>query len=255
MKTLLCRTCSVCLMLAIVFCVFPQSVHAETIHPLRTYDCTSQTQISELECLALVAMYNSTGGDAWTNHTGWLQTTTPCSWFGVSCLGNAISALQLPNNNLTGPIPPEMGNFSVMYGLFLYGNQLTGAIPPEMGNLSTLNYLYLDSNELTGTIPPELGNLSALVDLYLYDNHLSGTLPPELGNLSALEWLYLSNNPSLTGEIPLSFTNLTSLQVFYFSNTGLCEPFTPEFRAWKASVASWDGTRACNSIYVPLVLR
>ena len=32
-------------------------------------------------------------------------------------------------------------------------NQLTGAIPPELGNLYNLNYLHLEGNGLTGRSP------------------------------------------------------------------------------------------------------
>ena len=43
--------------------------------------------------------------------------------------------------------------------LNLYDNQLTGSIPPEIGNLTNLTYLNLYDNQLTGSIPPEIGNL------------------------------------------------------------------------------------------------
>ena len=37
--------------------------------------------------------------------------------------------------------------------LQLSNNQLTGSIPPELGNLTGLCWLMLDGNNLTGTIP------------------------------------------------------------------------------------------------------
>ena len=66
-------------------------------------------------------------------------------------------------------------------------NQLSGAIPPELGNLANLQNLDLGSNQLSGAIPPELGNLANLQSLNLNDNQLSGAIPPELGNLTNLE--------------------------------------------------------------------
>jgi len=56
-----------------------------------------------------------------------------------------------------------------------------------------------------------------------------------------LEWLNLESN-QLTGGIPLSFTSLVNLSPFDFQDTYLCEPTTPEFQAWKATVEEWHGT-------------
>ena len=64
-------------------------------------------------------------------------------------------------------------------------NQVTGEIPPEMGNLENLHTLQLNWNRLCGRIPPELGNLASLEVLDLEGNQLSGELPPELGNLGS----------------------------------------------------------------------
>ena len=86
-----------------------------------------------------------------------------------------------------------MAILKILNGLWLYNNQLSGAIPPELGNLSNLVELHLQRNELSGSIPAELGNLSNLKWLDLSDNNLlSGSIPAELGNLSNLEWLDLS---------------------------------------------------------------
>ena len=73
-------------------------------------------------------------------------------------------------------------------------NQLTGSIPPEIGNLTNLTYLNLRSNQLTGSIPPEIGNLTNLTELWLKNNQLTGSIPPEIGNLTNLIKLILSYN-------------------------------------------------------------
>ena len=70
--------------------------------------------------------------------------------------------------------------------MHLSGNELTGAIPPELGNLSELEVLDLSANELTGAIPPELGNLSQLSDVDVAYNRLTGPVPPEIDNLPLL---------------------------------------------------------------------
>ena len=123
----------------------------------------ADAQIPSIERDALIALYNSTDGANWSDNTGWLGAAgTECTWYGVGCSGGHV------------------------LGLYLMANQLSGSIPPELGNLSSLNWLYLFLNQLSRSIPPELGNLSSLIRLELSANELSGSIPPELGNLSSL---------------------------------------------------------------------
>ena len=73
--------------------------------------------------------------------------------------------------------------------------ELTGSIPPEIGNLTNLTYLYLHENQLTGSIPTEIGNLTNLSFLYLNDNQLSGLIPESICDLG-INWypIFFSNN-------------------------------------------------------------
>jgi hypothetical protein len=139
-------------------------------------------------------------------------------------IGNLINLtkLEFVNNQLTGEIPPEIGNLTNLTRLNLSENQLTGEIPPEVGNLTNLIWLYIQSNELTGSIPPEIGNLPNLIVLDLRYNQLTSSIPPEIGNLTNLTNLNLNEN-QLTGEIPPeigNLTNLTNLLLRYNQLTG-----------------------------------
>ena len=71
----------------------------------------------------------------------------------------------------------------------MWGNELTGPIPPELGHLANLTSLDLDSNNLTGRVPAELGRLHKLRSLSLSDNLLTGSLPLNFVGLSNLETL------------------------------------------------------------------
>ena len=57
-----------------------------------------------------MAIYNSTGGDAWTDNTGWNTDTPYCDWYGVTCDAVwHVTGLDLSANGLTGSIPAEIG--------------------------------------------------------------------------------------------------------------------------------------------------
>jgi len=66
--------------------------------------------------------------------------------------------------------------------LDLGGSELTGEIPPGIGNLTNLERLYLHQNQLTGYIPQEIGDLTNLTELDLSNNQLTGIIPDEICN-------------------------------------------------------------------------
>ena len=139
-----------------------------------------------------------------------------------------LQGLSLSNNSLMGPVPPELGQLAQLQGLSLHNNSLTGSIPPELGQLAQLRGLFLSNNSLlTGPIPPELGQLAQLQWLSSHGNSLTGPIPPELGQLAQLQWLLLHDN-SLTGPIPPELGQLAQLQWLYLSNNSLTGPIPPE---------------------------
>lgn len=162
---------------------------------------------------ALVALYNATDGDSWTNRANWLSSAPLVEWYGVTAdVEGNVTRLQLGNNNLNGVIPAELGKLHNLTGLHLESNELAGEIPSDLGNLINLKQLVLFSNKLTGEIPAELGNLASLEWIFLLGNALTGTIPASLGSISSLKWLFLNDN-ELTGEIPVSLGNLTNLEL------------------------------------------
>ncbi len=215
----------------------PQPTATPTPTPMPTATATPQPSPDRP---ALVALYNATDGPNWRDNTNWLSDRPIGEWHGVRTIdGGRVVWLDLTGNQLSGEIPPELGNLVNLSGLILHSNRLSGEIPVELGNLYNLRILNLgnywelvtesdlfgnrlseeiprelDVKQLSGGIPAELGNLTNLTELYLGNNQLSGEIPPELGSLSNLQDLDLGEN-QLSGEIPVELGNLANLNSLY----------------------------------------
>ena len=138
-----------------------------------------------------------------------------------------LGGLSLYANELSGPIPPELGQLTNLRNLLLYGNQLSGPIPRELGQLTRLTRLQLETNALSGPIPPELGELTRLTILKLEMNGLSGPIPVELGSLTALRLLGLDSDTGLC--LPPSIQETVFGQAAARSGVPLCAPLlTPQ---------------------------
>ena len=182
-----------------------------TSFTLLDLDAELQEQAQEVieERNALIAMYNAMGGASWNHNSNWCSDLPVTQWYGVyTADGVHVARINLDNNNLSGSIPPEIGNFSCLEILVIGDSpNLTGSIPPEIGNLKSLKMLDLVRTGLNGSIPAEIGNLENLSNLNLSQNNFSGEIPPEIGKLSRLGRLDLSYN-KLSGNLPVELMNL-----------------------------------------------
>ncbi|XP_039173376.1 putative receptor-like protein kinase At3g47110 [Eucalyptus grandis] len=124
-----------------------------------------------------------------------------------------VTILDLGSKNLSGVVPPHIGNLSFLRGVHLENNSFHAKIPPHFGRLLRLQKLSLNNNWFNGQIPSNLSYCSNLLVLNLGFNMLKGNLPMEMGSLSKLQGLILQVN-SLMGNIPPSIGNLSSLQKF-----------------------------------------
>ena len=173
------------------------------------------------DSLALVALYNSTNGPGWTNNDNWLEGPLD-SWYGVFIDDLIFRNLDLRNNNLSGSIPPELGNLSPLLivgqgrGINLSNNLLTGNIPPELFNIQAYGGIdiNLSYNLITGPIPSQIGNMySEVLTLNFSNNQLTGSIPVELGQISA-EYLSLDfSNNHLTGTLPQELYNIIGFTI------------------------------------------
>ena len=141
---------------------------------------------------ALIALFNATNGANWVDGENWLSDKPIGEWRGVVADADSrVASLELADNNLSGAIPPAIGDLSNLVSLDLSGNDLSGKIPAAVGNLVNLDSLNLADNRLSGQIPPSLGGIVNL-KLSLSGNEFTGCLP-------AILWGAFDEDPSALG--------------------------------------------------------
>jgi hypothetical protein len=177
----------------------------------------------KLQRYALATLYYSTGGNNWSDWSGWLSESNECSWQNGknawNCDGSGmLTSLDLQDQNLIGSIPPELTLLSnSLVKLILSNNKLYGPIPTQLGAMKFLNKLQMTRNDLTGGIPTEMGLMANLKILGLGRNRLIGSLPNQWSKLQNLNTLGVERN-SLTGTIPTSFGQMESLAIAHFNS-------------------------------------
>ncbi|ESQ53363.1 hypothetical protein EUTSA_v10024484mg [Eutrema salsugineum] len=127
---------------------------------------------------------------------------TPCSWSGVSCNNDSkVVTLSLPNSQLLGSIPSDLGSLKTLQSLDLSNNSFNGPLPVSFFNATELRFLDLSGNMISGQVPAAIGDLHNLQTLNLSDNALGGKLPANLVTLRNLTVVSLENN-YFSSEIP-----------------------------------------------------
>jgi hypothetical protein len=111
-------------------------------------------------------------------------------------------------NQLTGSIPPELGNLSNLNNLGLNDNQLTGSIPTEIINLINLEYLRLQQNQFTEL--PDLSSLALLTDLQVQANKFTfEDIEPNVG----ITGIIYEPQAQIPGPGPLSLNEGDELNI------------------------------------------
>ncbi|ERM94015.1 hypothetical protein AMTR_s00136p00101820 [Amborella trichopoda] len=154
-----------------------------------------------------------------------------------------LCVLDLSGNDLSGNIPPSLGNCSNMEFLNLNDNELFeslelfGSLVSSLVALEELATLESANNRLLGEIPHALKNWSSLESLDLVvmssqekflhkylnlrSNKFVGRSTQALIQLSFLQVLDLSGN-RLLGTIPKSFGNFTTMRIAIVYNDHKC---------------------------------
>lgn len=146
---------------------------------------------------------------------------TPCSWKGVTCtqIGKPgtpemfrVTALVLPNSQLLGSIPTELGSLPYLRHLDLSNNLLNGSLPESFFNSTELQVLSLSGNKITGGLPESVGGMVNLQLLNLADNAMTGKVPENITSLKNLTVVSLERN-YFFGGIPTGFGSVQVLDL------------------------------------------
>jgi len=105
---------------------------------------SAEITVDQADRAALVTLYEATGGPNWIDATNWLSDAPLNEWYGVTASADdQVGAVSLRSNNLSGTIPPELGNLAELIGLSLAGNDLAGDFPAFLLELPSLQLLSL----------------------------------------------------------------------------------------------------------------
>lgn len=172
---------------------------------------------------ALTSFFTATNGPQWSDlcNNGWTwDNQTTCEWFGITCMNNLVTSINLANCGLSGTLPSELGQVAYLQDLDVSSNAISGTIPDNgLLNLTNLQLVYLYNNNFSGTLPVGWSAMSSLTDVRLFNNSFTGTLPTSWSVLSYLSTLWLSGN-RLSGSLPDAYSALTQLSLFDISQNG-----------------------------------
>lgn len=146
------------------------------------------------------------------------QTETPCSWNGVTCgapgspEANRVTNLSLPDSQLLGSLPADLGMIPHLKSLDLSNNSINGSLPLYLFRASQLRVLDFSNNLISGQLPENIGGLKNLQLLNLSDNDLAGNIPENLSALSNLTVISLKNN-YFYGTLPGGFESVQFLDL------------------------------------------
>ena len=191
--------------------------------PTGTVDLHSSVATSVIDRAALRVFHNDTGGQDWSNRTGWLESDLPLEqWHGVTTDAESgrVTALDLSGNGLKNPVRSSLEALDSLTALNLSDNaNLTGTLPVRLKDVSGLSSLNI---ECTGVQTP------------------SDTEWPPNGAPSSFLLKGCPGKPGLSTVEP-GIRSLTVSWTAALQATGYKVQ-------WKSGAQDWDGTARQNTV-------
>ena len=142
------------------------------------FEAASETAGSspETDREALAALFHATDGPSWLGNDNWLTDVPLSEWTGVTTDEDGrVTELDLAANELSGPIPPELGNLDRLRKLDLTAERtvtaLSGRVRITIGG---------DSPSFSSQVKQAGKQLADSAESTIRKNHLSGCIPISL---------------------------------------------------------------------------
>nr|XP_043617836.1 probable LRR receptor-like serine/threonine-protein kinase At1g74360 [Erigeron canadensis] len=147
------------------------------------------------------------------------QSSSPCTWPGISCSANRVTGINLSNRSIVGNVFTNFSALTMLTYLDLSTNNIAGTLPADLGNCQNLKVLNLSHNLINGEL--NLNGLQSLEVLDLSVNRLSRNISmsfPAICNSLVVANLSANN---FSGEIGPSINECSKLEYVDFSNNFL----------------------------------
>lgn len=140
---------------------------------------------------------------------------------------NQLVSFQMFQNELSGEIPVEIGEFRQLKDFSLYRNKFTGSLPVKLGSWSNFNFIDISENFLTGPIPPDMCKQGKMTEILMLQNQFTGEIPASYSSCKTLTRIRLSNN-SLSGVVPSGIWGLPNVNFLDIAMNELEGPITSD---------------------------
>jgi hypothetical protein len=148
--------------------------------------------------------------------TGWVASSNPCDWDGITCTDGEVTEIDLADKGLEGTLPNDIGKIQSLSSITLVGNGYKGPVPASWAALPLLKTLDLQKNSLDGTLPVLA---SKSVEFYLLGhNNFTGTLSDQFGANAQNMLMFDVGYNQLTGTIPRLENMFPALETLDLSN-------------------------------------
>ncbi|XP_021718638.1 receptor-like protein kinase HAIKU2 [Chenopodium quinoa] len=133
---------------------------------------------------------------------------------------NQLVWIQLYQNEFSGEVPAEFGDFKNLVNLSLYSNRLTGGLPQKLGSWTEFDFIDVSTNSLSGPIPPDMCKKGTMTKLLILENKFSGVIPAIYANCTTLTRFRVSDN-LLTGDVPAGIWGLPNVNIIDIADNKL----------------------------------